>query len=138
MAVVVTQQHLRSGQRSLLVTAVSVGYRPYEFRYLFEWVLLARKWGIIAVAVFYDEPLTSAVVTLAFSAVVWLAVLKWNPYIRRLAETHTRSSHVTVLSLQVGGCPCACLVPVPLLRFTCSSHSVLSALLCCCSQPLSH
>jgi hypothetical protein len=92
-----------------LVSAMGTGFKSSGWRSGFDWVLLGRKIGIIWISVFYDDPLSSSVVTLCTSGVVWLLVVKWNPYVTKLTKTTARSANVVILSLQACCC-CCCIV----------------------------
>ena len=77
------------------------GLALHACRASFEWLLLARKWIIIGVAAYAEDPLISAVVTICPSVTLWLIVLKWNPFVMRADQTCIRSSTIAILSLQL-------------------------------------
>ncbi len=83
-------------------------------RFLFELVLLCRKWGIMVAGVLMRDAFWALVVSLIMFAASWALIVHWKPFATHGSQFDARLVQVMMLLLQVLNGPlhdcmrCAC------------------------------
>jgi hypothetical protein len=70
-------------------------------RYLFEAVLIARKWAFVLLAFVVKDPVLSVMWTLGLSVVVLSTVILWKPYADAKNQRYVRMAHAVIVALNV-------------------------------------
>lgn len=97
------------GSDSLVLTVLTSGYQLSEHKFMFEGVLLFRKWVIILVSLYVVDPFLSMLLTLGGSVLVLMLVIRWKPFAMEGGQFEARLAQIILIVLHVRlivGCAC--------------------------------
>lgn len=97
-------QHTLKQRSSLFTAVVTAGFKATRHSFLFDVLLLLRKCGLVLVAFLLNDAFMSMLASLAMSAVVWMVVLRWKPFVPPRQDMLARICEAVVFVLQVRCC----------------------------------
>lgn len=67
-------------------------------RYIFEFLLLARKWALVLIGLVIHDPVLAVLTALSMSAILWTVLVQWKPYANTADQFSVRLAHVTIIT----------------------------------------